>query len=295
MTAGFRPCKRCRPLDETGEAPSWIQRLIADLEASPRITETQLRARGLDPARVRRGFKRHFHMSFQEFQRARRLGTAFADIKAGAPQTEAAFASGYESLSGFRAAYQRVFGTTPGQGEDIVIGRMSQFETPIGAMLAICTDTGVRLLEFLERRGLERELQNLGPKLGCTILPGENDIAKRLHGELDEYFEGTRRDFTVPLEPVGTPFQMRVWEILRGIPYGQTRSYGEQARAAGYPEAVRAVARANGDNRIAIVIPCHRVIGANGKLTGYGGGLWRKQFLLELESAQGQLRIGKKA
>jgi AraC family transcriptional regulator of adaptative response/methylated-DNA-[protein]-cysteine methyltransferase len=168
---------------------------------------------------------------------------------------------------------------------------MRQFETPIGAMLAICTDSGVRLLEFLERRGLERELRDLGSKLRCTILPGDNAVTSQLGRELDEYFAGTRREFDVPLDPVGTPFQMRAWEVLRGIPYGETRSYGQQARVAGHPDAVRAVARANGDNRIAILIPCHRVIGANGKLTGYGGGLWRKQFLLELESAQGALKI----
>jgi AraC family transcriptional regulator of adaptative response/methylated-DNA-[protein]-cysteine methyltransferase len=172
-----------------------------------------------------------------------------------------------------------------------MIGRMQHFDTPLGAMLGICTDSGVRLLEFLERRGLESELRDLGPRLGCTILPGDNAVSRQLRRELDEYFAGTRKKFTVPLEPVGTPFQRRVWDVLCDIPYGETRSYGVQARVAGYPAAVRAVARANGDNRIAILIPCHRVIGANGKLTGYGGGLWRKQHLLDLES--GQLQFGR--
>jgi AraC family transcriptional regulator of adaptative response/methylated-DNA-[protein]-cysteine methyltransferase len=114
-------------------------------------------------------------------------------------------------------------------------------------------------------------------------VPGTSPHFDRLTSELDEYFEGKRKTFTVPLDTAGTTFQQRVWQMLTTIPYGQTRSYGEQARLIGMPTAVRAVARANGDNRISILIPCHRVVGADGKLTGYGGGLWRKQWLLELE------------
>ena len=101
--------------------------------------------------------------------------------------------------------------------------------------------------------------------------------------ELRRYFEGELRRFETPLDLRGTAFQQKVWAALLTIPYGETRSYGEQARIIGEPSAVRAVARATGDNRIAIVIPCHRVVGADGSLTGYGGGLWRKRWLLDLE------------
>lgn len=107
---------------------------------------------------------------------------------------------------------------------------------------------------------------------------------RQARGELEEYFAGERREFTSALEPAGTPFQQRVWRALREIPYGTTISYGELARRIGQPRAARAVGLANGRNPIAIIVPCHRVIGANGTLTGYGGGVERKRFLLALES-----------
>ena len=116
-------------------------------------------------------------------------------------------------------------------------------------------------------------------RMGATVL---TDRAAR---QLEEYFAGTRRTFELPLDPQGTEFQRRVWDALLRIPYGETRSYREQAEALGNPRAIRAVARANGANRIAIVIPCHRVIGADGTLTGYAGGLARKAQLLTLEGA----------
>jgi O-6-methylguanine DNA methyltransferase len=104
--------------------------------------------------------------------------------------------------------------------------------------------------------------------------------------ELDAYFEGSLRQFTVPLQAPGTVFQESVWKALLKIPYGEMRSYANIASAIDHPDAVRAVGRANGDNRIAIIIPCHRVVGSDGELTGYGGGLWRKEYLLAMEQAQ---------
>jgi AraC family transcriptional regulator of adaptative response/methylated-DNA-[protein]-cysteine methyltransferase len=155
-------------------------------------------------------------------------------------------------------------------------------------MLLGATDEGICLLEFMERPMLETQLRRLAKRLECVFLPGTNEHAARLEAELEEYFAGRLREFTTPLLLLGTDFQERVWRALRGIPYGETRSYAEQARMIEAPGAVRAVARANGDNRIAIVIPCHRVIGADGKLTGYGGGLWRKRWLLHHEGAEGE-------
>jgi AraC family transcriptional regulator of adaptative response/methylated-DNA-[protein]-cysteine methyltransferase len=120
--------------------------------------------------------------------------------------------------------------------------------------------------------------------LNAEFLPGSDKKFEELYTQINEYFEGQRKKFTLPLDIRGTPFQEKAWSALLKIPYGETRSYADQARAVGNPAAVRAVAKANGDNRISIIIPCHRVIGSDGKLTGYGGGLWRKQYLLDLES-----------
>jgi AraC family transcriptional regulator of adaptative response/methylated-DNA-[protein]-cysteine methyltransferase len=151
-------------------------------------------------------------------------------------------------------------------------------------MIAGATEDALFLLEFADRRMLETEIEQVRSRTGRLAMPGVNNIIRRIGEELEAYFAGELRDFTVPLAMPGSDFQRAVWEELRRIPYGETRSYGEQARRLGQPpEAVRAVARANGDNRIAIVIPCHRVIGADGRLTGYGGGLWRKRRLLDLE------------
>lgn len=158
-------------------------------------------------------------------------------------------------------------------------------------MLVGATDEALCLLEFADRRALETQIDRIRRRLGAVLVPGETDLVRQAADELGRYFAGELRKFTVPLATPGTDFQREVWMQLRTIPYGQTRSYGEQARQIGRPTAVRAVARANGDNRIAIIIPCHRVIGSDGKLTGYGGGLWRKQRLLELERGEMALAL----
>jgi AraC family transcriptional regulator, regulatory protein of adaptative response / methylated-DNA-[protein]-cysteine methyltransferase len=150
-------------------------------------------------------------------------------------------------------------------------------------MIAAAHDDALCLLEFIDRRMLETQLQRLGRRAGGSPVPATNDVLEHTRAELEAYYAGTLRTFTVPLAPAGTPFQHSVWQVLQQIPYGTTRSYGEQARAIGRPTATRAVARANGDNPIPIIIPCHRVVGSDGRLTGYGGGLWRKQYLLDLE------------
>jgi AraC family transcriptional regulator of adaptative response/methylated-DNA-[protein]-cysteine methyltransferase len=156
-------------------------------------------------------------------------------------------------------------------------------ESPLGPLLVGATDDGVCLLEFTDRRMLETNLATIRTRFRCPVVPGGHAILTRLRSGLREYFAGTRRDFTVPLAPKGTAFQEQVWSALRKIPSGETIAYDELARRVGRPTAQRAVALANGQNRIAILIPCHRVIGKDGSLTGYGGGLWRKRLLLELE------------
>jgi AraC family transcriptional regulator, regulatory protein of adaptative response / methylated-DNA-[protein]-cysteine methyltransferase len=158
-----------------------------------------------------------------------------------------------------------------------------KIETPLGEMVAGATDEGVCLLEFTDRRMLPTEYKNLSQLLNTTFADGENSHLKTLKKQLKEYFNGERKEFDVPLVTPGTEFQQAVWKELQNIPFGTTRSYQEQAIALKRQDSVRAVANANGMNRISIVIPCHRVIGSDGRLTGYGGGLKRKKWLLDHE------------
>lgn len=160
---------------------------------------------------------------------------------------------------------------------------MSPVVTPIGEMMAGATDTHLVMFEFEHRRMYNSQIERLRAALNAELVPGESPVFSVLREQLDEYFSGARGDFTVPLLTPGTPFQVAVWDALRRIPAGTTTSYKRLAESIGKPDAVRAVARANGDNRIAILIPCHRVIGSDGQLVGYGGGLWRKRKLLDLE------------
>jgi AraC family transcriptional regulator of adaptative response/methylated-DNA-[protein]-cysteine methyltransferase len=156
-------------------------------------------------------------------------------------------------------------------------------ETPLGEMVAGATDEGVCLLEFHDRRMLPTEYKDLVKLLKTTIQEGENTHLKTLIKQLKEYFDGNRKEFSIPLITPGSVFQQAVWKELQNIHFGSTRSYQEQAMALNMPDSIRAVANANGMNRIAIVIPCHRVIGSDGRLTGYGGGLRRKKWLLDHE------------
>jgi AraC family transcriptional regulator of adaptative response/methylated-DNA-[protein]-cysteine methyltransferase len=156
-------------------------------------------------------------------------------------------------------------------------------KTPVGDMVAAATENGICLLEFSDRKMLPTEYRDLTKLLKMTFKEGENIHLKQLSRELKEYFNGKRKEFSLPLIAPGSDFQKKVWEELLKIPYGSTRSYMEQSIALGKPESIRAVANANGMNRIAIIIPCHRVIGSDGSLTGYGGGLKRKKWLLDHE------------
>lgn len=286
LAHGFRPCKRCRPMESPGKAPAPIRALIAECEEHPlrRLSDQDLRDRGMSPRTVRRWFKKHHGMTFHAYQRARRLTKALGALGEGADLTQTAFENGYESLSGFHHAIRQITGRSASQSRTATVVRLSRATTPLGPMLLGTTDDGVCLLEFTDRPMLETQLRRLAERLDAVYVPGTDAVGQQLKTELGEYFEGTRQSFDVPLTMPGTPFRQRAWQALLDIPYGETRSYAEQAQMIGKPTAVRAVAQANGDNRIAIVIPCHRVIGADGTLTGYGGGLWRKRYLLDHEA-----------
>lgn len=289
MDNGYRPCKVCQPLKMEGQAPEWLEGLLQEVRKDPeaRLRDSDLEAKGINASRVRRWFKKHHGMTFQAYQRMLRLNQAYGQIKYGERVTEAAFQSGYDSLSGFGEAFKNNTGFAPSESQGKTLISITRMETPLGPMLAGATAEGICLLEFTDRRMLETQLERLRKYLKAEILPGNSPHFAALHSQLQAYFSGNLKTFKVPILHPGTDFQQQVWGALQAIPYGETRSYRQQAEAIGNPAAVRAVARANGDNRIAIIIPCHRVVGADGSLTGYGGGLWRKQRLLELEQSGG--------
>jgi AraC family transcriptional regulator of adaptative response/methylated-DNA-[protein]-cysteine methyltransferase len=284
LFAGYRACRRCDPLG-VERSPAWMKRLLADIEAAPdrRVRDADLRRRGIEPATVRRHFQRRYGMTFQAYCRSRRLGNALQDLRNGSEIDDVVFTNGYESHSGFRDAFLKTFGQPPARGRGVDPIVVSWIESPLGPLVAGATSDGICLLEFTQRRMLEAQMATIRRRFGAAIVPGRNRHLDRLEGELREYFAGARRIFTVPLRFPGSAFEERVWSALLRIPYGGTVSYESLARGLGRPGASRAVGNANGRNRIAIVIPCHRVVTKAGTLGGYGGGMWRKHALLHLE------------
>ena len=193
--------------------------------------------------------------------------------------------AGYESDSGFREAFARIFGETPGRAREKALLTATWIDTPLGPMVAVASGDRLEMLEFVDRRALEAELNAMRRKVGSVVVPGDNPVLQRTRQQLGEYFAGTRTMFDIPLKMRGSEFQLNAWNALCEIPYGETRSYSDMARRVGSPGAVRAIGRVNGQNQIAIVVPCHRVIRTDGSLCGYGGGKWRKQWLLDHERA----------
>ena len=285
LHAGYRPCMKCRPLDHGRKPPPLVARLLVAVESEPgrRYRDAELAEMGIDPSTARRQFKRYCGMTFQAYHRARRMGLALLDIRKGKTVIDSQLDQGFESGSGFREAFTRLVGTAPSRAADVGILHAKWLETPLGPMLALADDRGLHLLDFVDRRGLERALAMLQKRLRARALPGEHRYLAQIERELREYFAGTRHVFETPVVLTGSEFQSRVWQSLQKIPAGVTCSYAQLASRIGMPKAVRAVGRANGDNRLSIIVPCHRVIGADGALTGYGGGLARKQKLLDLE------------
>jgi AraC family transcriptional regulator, regulatory protein of adaptative response / methylated-DNA-[protein]-cysteine methyltransferase len=282
--AGYRPCKRCRPLDTNGRPPEWVTAALTLAGGrEEKIRDSELRRAGIDPFRIRRYFQQHYGMTFQAYCRSQRMGTALGELRRGTRLDDVALGNGYESHSGFRDAFSRTFGRPPGKSDNLDCVVVSWLESPLGPLVAGANDRGVCLLEFSDQRRLETQSRILKKVFSCAIVPGRNGHLNLLQEELQQYFSGGLKQFSVPLVYPGTPFQERVWSELLRIPYGETRSYEDLARQIRSEGAQRAVGHANGMNRIAIVIPCHRVVNKDGKLGGYGGGLWRKQYLLDLE------------
>ncbi len=287
--AGYRPCKRCRPLETSGKPPEWVGKLLSTIEQDPsaRYSDAYLRSVGIEPARARRFFLKNYGMTFQAYCRGRRMAKSFEQIRKGEDLDDVALGYGYNSHSGFREAFSKTFGTAPGSSAGTDCITASWIESPFGPLVTAATADGVCLLEFTDRRMLDHQFARLRKYFKCAIIPGENNHITQLRKELGEYFAGKRDAFSVKLVYPGSPFELKVWNALRQSPYGMTASYEDIAKKIGVPKSSRAVGRANGFNRIAIVIPCHRVINKSGELGGYGGGIWRKKMLLALEQNRG--------
>lgn len=270
QAAGFRPCKRCRPLDNPDAPGVLLNKLLALVEEDPgrRWSEDDLREMGIEPATARRHFQRRFDMTFSQYVRARRLGHAFNTIRKGDQVIEAQLDAGFESGSGFRDAFARQFGEAPNKSRAAKAFAMDWIDTPLGPMLAVADEHELHMLEFVERKKLQDHLERYRAQFNAAVLPGTTPALERIKRELADYFAGRTLTFKSKIAGAGTEFQEQVWTALRAIPVGETRSYADLARAIGRPSAVRAVANANRLNRCAIILPCHRVIGSDGTLTG---------------------------
>lgn len=282
---GYRPCRICRPMEPAEAMPDYIRDILGELNEHPykKIKDYDLVVRGIEPHTIRRWFRKHYDMTFHGYQRMLRINLAYKEISGGKSVTHAAYDAGFESLSGFNSSYQNIFGASATQSGEKNIINIIRFTTPLGPMFACATEKGLCLLEFTNRKMLETEFKDLSKRLNAVILPGKNVHLDQTEVQMKEYFEGKRKNFSIPLDTPGTAFQNKVWETLQTIPYGETLSYEQMAVKLENPKAVRAVGTANGFNRISVIIPCHRVIGKNGHLTGYGGGLERKKWLLDFE------------
>jgi AraC family transcriptional regulator of adaptative response/methylated-DNA-[protein]-cysteine methyltransferase len=277
---GYRPCLSCQPMLANTDAPDKYKELIAEVDHDTDfiIEDEDLVKMDIDRKLLKAWFQKNHGISFQAYLRYLRINHLFGNIRVDKhPKIHRAYHIG-----------EIVHGVEEGDSTETIVNKniiyINRIATPIGPVIVGATDEGICLLEFSDRKILESQLKNIESYFEAVLTPGESEHFTLLAKELDEYFNGERKTFTVPLATAGTPFQESVWESLIEIPYGQTRSYKEQSIVLKNPKAIRAIAHANGENRIAILIPCHRIIGSDGKLVGYGGGLWRKQFLLELEN-----------
>jgi AraC family transcriptional regulator of adaptative response/methylated-DNA-[protein]-cysteine methyltransferase len=197
---------------------------------------------------------------------------------------ETPFKAENESSRGFRDAFSKIMEATSSHlTKHAPVLNASWFESPLGPILAVADANALYLLEFVDKRGLEREIKRLINTMNVGIIPGNTPPLSSIEKEIQEYFAGHLKKFKTPIHLIGSPFQKMVWHALMQIPYGETKSYAQQAQVINKPTAYRAVANANGANQLSIIVPCHRIINSNGNLGGYGGGIARKQWLLAHE------------
>jgi len=287
LLAGFRPCKRCNPLSFPQKQSPLIQKMVALVEENPekRWKDSDFNELGIHAATARRQFKKNYNMTFVQYARARRMGIAMKSIRTGEKVINTQIDIGYISSSGFHDAFSKIMGRTPNRSKQIKMLYADWIDTPLGPMVSIVDENFLYLLEFADRRGLEREIERLRNRLNASIIPGKTDRSDQIRNELNDYFNKGLNTFKTPIMFFGSDFQKSVWEQLLKIRMGETATYKDLAGLIGNPKAVRAIGNANGANQLAIIIPCHRVIQSDGALGGYGGGLERKKWLLEHEKS----------
>jgi AraC family transcriptional regulator, regulatory protein of adaptative response / methylated-DNA-[protein]-cysteine methyltransferase len=279
--AGYRPCKRCRPdlaaYQPVLETAQQMKAVIDDGFLKKAEMFGRLKQLGVSPKRAIEIFKEAYHMTPGAYADVLRIAEARRRLRGtDEPLLDIALALGFESLSAFYTLFGKASDTTPvayrraARSALPETGTAQTYQTPFGPVTVASDGGAVTRVRFGD---------------GLPGLPAKATALTDLAAEqLTEYFGGKRQSFAVPLRPAGTPFQRRVWEELQKIPYGETATYGQVAQRIGRPSAARAVGMANHQNPIAVMIPCHRVVGANGALTGYAAGLPMKRRLLELEA-----------
>jgi AraC family transcriptional regulator of adaptative response/methylated-DNA-[protein]-cysteine methyltransferase len=288
QSAGFRACKRCKPdeaslAEQHREKVSRACRLIETAEAEPKLDDLA-EAVGLSPYHFHRVFKAALGVTPKAYAAAHRHKRVREELGRSATVTEAIYGAGFNSNGRFYAKSSEVLGMTPSQfrsgGESSEI-KFAVGTCSLGRVLVAASDKGVCAIFFGdETEALERDLKKQFPR--ARLVGGDKDF-EQLAAKVIAFVENPRTGLDLPLDIRGTAFQHRVWDALRRIPVGSTASYAEIAKAIGAPKSVRAVARACGTNPVAVAIPCHRVIGSDGSLTGYRGGIERKRALLAKE------------
>ena len=287
--AGFRPCKRCKPnepslVQQHSEKVKEACRLIETAEAEPKLDDLA-EAVGLSSYHFHRVFKSVLGVTPKAYAAAHRNKRVREELGRSATVTEAIYGAGFNSNGRFYATSSEALGMTPNQfragGPDAEI-KFAIGESSLGLVLIAASDKGVCAIFFGDdAEGLARDLKRQFPR---ARLVGDDRAFAQLTAKVIGFVEDPRRDLDLPLDIRGTAFQRRVWEALRRIPVGSTATYAEIAKAIGAPKSVRAVGRACGSNPISLAIPCHRVVGSNGSLTGYRGGIERKRALLAKEA-----------
>ena len=288
-TAGFRACLRCRP-DEVGRDRAAVAKAAALIEAAAETVRLAdlAAAVGYAPHHFQRLFKRDLGVSPAAYARAVRARRAETELEEDKSVTNAIYDAGYAAPSRFYADAGARLGMTPSAWRDGGRGAVIRWvvaDSPLGPLLIAATDKGICRLTFGEDEGaLQRKFPN------ADIRPDDGTIAPWVAAALAAI---TRPEAgaDVPIDVRGTAFQERVWQALRKIPAGETRSYAEIAAAVGQPGAVRAVGTANGSNPVSVLVPCHRVIRSDGTLGGYGGGLPNKRILLDNEGVAVELDL----
>lgn len=282
IAAGFRPCKRCRPdlvdYQPIADVAAQAKSILEQHHSQRQRLACEMQKIGVSERRISQIFKQQYGVSPTEYANNLKIQIAKQQLfESALPILEIAYSLGFESLSAFFVFFRKNTGVTPGEYRKRK-GRPSSFtdtfygvyDTVLGQVTIACSDCAVAAVQF-------------GSQIPDGFKERRTELMDKTVSELQEYFSGRRRRFDVPLSQQGTTFQMRVWEAVGKIPYGETRTYKEIAEAIGCPNASRAVGMANNKNFILLLIPCHRVIGANGVLVGYAGGIAVKEKLLALE------------